>query len=81
MFDVYVHSKLLNFLDPKPVIKPAKEIVFPNKFSIAHLAYMINNLLEEGERFTKRIANHKLLTVLVRTTVGFFLFRTTARPR
>lgn len=70
VFDVYLHHNLLNFEDPKPVIKPAKEQVFPNKFTIAHLAYMINNLLEEGEKFTKRIANHKLLIVLVRTTVN-----------
>lgn len=79
MFDVYIHSKLLNFEDPKPVIKPAKELVYANKFTIAHLTYMINNLLEEGERFTKRIANHKLLTVLVRTTVRTDLCRTTDR--
>ena len=69
IFDIFVHHGILNFEDPQPVIKPAQEQVSSNRFTIAQLAYMINNLKEEGEKFTKRIPNHKLLTVLVRTTV------------
>ncbi|KAL4511584.1 hypothetical protein ABPG72_012429 [Tetrahymena utriculariae] len=67
--DIVISHEILNFLTPPPIILPAKEPVYENKFSISQL-YIIIEELKSITNENNQIESRTLLQLFTRKTLN-----------